>query len=354
MLVLFALCSLTCYGSTVIPRAQKPKMIANRGATCFLNALLQALYCTSLPEDLQKCTPKTVDYLNRESPSGLVSSALNQFFIEYSKTKETKIPDIHIDNLMKVLREHGIISEQSEYQDPVFIYTHLCPFLDPPCAKWFTYFHNYFDIVVEWHEAIVNGPKKLRVEFESVMEQHVLFIDQPNVEKALKNEIFAIRNDPPPVAAPWIIKAPHVLAISYGYNLNNPQAPSYDSYPFPFTINLNEYRHESYKDDLSYELVSICIFSTYAGGHYATLCTLNNKWFYCDDSPEAVEEITSIENIAKNGYFEAHERKYFPKMLLYQRTGLRYWERIKTTSTSSLENELNALVKQLNQLSILD
>jgi hypothetical protein len=254
---------------------------------------------------------------------------------------------------MKVLREHGIISKQSEYQDPAAIYTNLCPFLEPTCGRWFTYFaQNYFDIIVEWRE----GTKRLPGKFESIMEDHILYIGQPNIEKVLKSETFAIRSDTIPPATPVITKAPYLLAISYDWQ--GSQQPSYNSYPFPFTIDLNDYRDESYTHhNLSYELVSICIVSTFAGGHYATLSKLNNKWFYCDDSPEVVEELsqlgTSIEIVAKNGHFEAHTRKYFPKLLLYQRTGLRYWERTETTSTSSLENELNALAKELNQLSIL-
>ncbi|KAI8991002.1 hypothetical protein BDF20DRAFT_903898 [Mycotypha africana] len=267
--------------------------IKNQGATCYMNSLLQSLYCTNTFRKAVYQIPT-----EKEEPTNSVALALQRCFynLQYSAepvgtTELTKsfgwdsldafmqhdvqefnrVLQDNLEEKMKGTPADGAISKLFEGKMKSYI---KCINVDYESSR----VENYYDIQLN-----VKGCKDLTDSFENYIEVETLEGENKyqaeghGLQDAKKGVIF---ESFPPVL--------HLQLKRFEYDfMRDTMVKINDRYEFPSEINLDKYCSNSDKDGpYDYELHGVLVHSgDISGGHYFALIRpgKEEKWYRFDD-----------------------------------------------------------------------
>jgi hypothetical protein len=324
-------------------RAPKPKHIERISTSCFVTAILQSLYCTSLLEYLAQC-----------HPPGTMSGALYEFFFAYSSASSDTVPSAAYMNLIKFFQQTPISDtdntlifgeingKESLYRDISTIIMGISNYLTKnfaKCNKPNPFRTEFRQITLNEHRKPQGSKSTLLIEtifMGQTLEQ--LFATQPYQFEG--HTLFQKK---------FILNASEIFTIDTGVAKESFEAKTFDT-----DLDLNTYRNPNNDKNAKYTLVAVILYSLAGGGHYANFSCINDVWYFCDEWPtEGTASITQlakgIGSIGKTGIFTVgqgpHQRIYIPKLLFYQRN-----DTIKTGASASLTSDLLTLSGQLHNL----
>ncbi|KAI8347676.1 hypothetical protein BD560DRAFT_493139 [Blakeslea trispora] len=288
--------------------------IKNQGATCYMNSLLQSLYCTNMfrkavyqiPTEKDEPTKSVALALQRcfynlqysSEPVGTTELTKSfgwdslDAFMQHDVQEFNRVLQDNLEEKMKGTPADGAISKLFEGKMKSYI---KCINVDYESSR----IEDYYDIQLN-----VKGCKNLIDSFDDYITVETLEGDNKyhaeghGLQDANKGVIF---EDFPPVL--------HLQLKRFEYDfMRDTMVKINDRHEFPAEINLDKYCSKADKDGpYDYELHGVLVHSgDISGGHYFALIRpdMNDKWYRFDD--DRVTPVSKKEVFEENFGDEPH------------------------------------------------